>query len=192
MHSRISRFVPASLLVVLLVAGCAHVISPQMRQKAEGGPEFSMVLANPDIYTGKTVIWGGIILNTVNREDSTMISVLQTPLDYEGMPTDRRDSQGRFLVKIVGYADSEVYRPDSLMTVAGEIVGKEALPVGDTQYTYPVVLMKENHLWGQYSQTGYYGPPAHPFWYWYGYPPGYWYGYPTGYGWYGWYPYPYW
>jgi outer membrane lipoprotein len=33
------------------------------------------------------------------------------------------------------------------ITVAGEIAGREALPLAGIQYTYPVILAKEIHLW---------------------------------------------
>ena len=164
------------LALFLGAAGCAYVVSQEMRREAEGGPEFSAVIGNPDAYRGKTVIWGGIILDTINEEDATLIKVLETPLDYEGMPTGREYSRGRFLARIPGYADREVYLPDSLLTVAGEISGKEVLPEGEIQYTYPVLLVKEKYLWVPYRPPYAYGPPAVPFWY--GYPPGYWYGYP--------------
>ena len=188
MYGGIIRLVWVSLVVFLGTAGCAHVVSPEMRQKAEGGPEFSAVLGNPDAYRGKTVIWGGIILDTINQEDSTLIKVLQTPLDIEGMPTGREYSRGRFLARIQGYADREVYLPESLITLAGEIAGKEVLSEGDIQYAYPVLLVKEEHLWVPYRPPYPYGPPVVP--YWYGYPPGYWYGYPPWF--FPGYPYPVW
>lgn len=180
-----------ALVVFLGATGCAHVISPEMRQKAEGGPEFSTVFENPDAFRGKTVIWGGIVLDTIDREDATLIRVLQTPLDIEGMPMMRREySRGRFLARMKGYADREVYLPESLITLAGEVVGKEVLPEGDRQYTYPVLLVKEEHLWVPYRPPYAYGPPVFPDWYGYGWPPGYWYGAPPWF--FPGYPYPVW
>lgn len=190
MHGKKWVLVPAFLAVLLNMTGCAHVISSEMREMAKSRPSFSAALANPEAYKGQTVIWGGIILDTINREDATLIVVLETPLDYEGMPTERWRSEGRFLAKVGRYVDKEVYRPDYPITVAGEIEGKEVLPVGDAQYTYPVVLLKEDHLWTPPRPPYYYGPPGYPFGFWYGYSPGYWYGYPPWF-WQG-YPYPWW
>ena len=42
------------------------------------------------------------------------------------------------------------------ITLAGEIVGKETKPLGKTEYTYPVVLVKQLHLW----KRPYYGRHA--------------------------------
>lgn len=157
------RTIPLKKPVMLLIAaialsGCAHAISSELRQQSRKDLPFSAVLRNPDVYLGQTVIWGGRIIETVNRENETLVKVLQMPLDYYGMPEDEERSQGRFLARIQGYVDNEIYREGRMVTVAGEISGKETEPLGETQYTYPVITVKEIHLW---KQTPIYGPPLY-------------------------------
>lgn len=165
-------------LVLVALAGCAHVVSSAMREKARPDLTFSTVLGNPDAYKGETVIWGGVIIGVINRENDTLIKVLETTLDSYGMPMERESSKGRFIALVKGYADEEVYRKGYMLTVAGEVAGKESLPVGESQYVYPVMLAKEVHVWAYYPYPYPYAFPYMP----YGYP--YYWGYD--------YAYPYW
>lgn len=157
------------------MTGCAHVISSQMREAARRDLPFSAVRSNPESYQGQTVIWGGQILDTLNEEGLTLIKVLQIPLDYTDMPEDEEESQGRFIARIDGYADPEIYRKGRMLTLAGTITGKKIEPLGNMDYVYPLVDIKEIHLWKQYY--GPYGATPPPYWNW---------GYPYPFGW------PYW
>jgi len=95
---------------------------------------------------------------------------LETPLGCGERPKGRRYSQGRFIAKTPRYLDSEVYKPGRRGTVAGEIIGREIKPLGNTEYTYPMVMVKEVHLWRKYRVY------ANPYpYYWYG--PGSWWPY---------------
>jgi outer membrane lipoprotein len=164
------------LLIILglmsWLTGCAHVISSEMRGTARKDLPFSAVLANPEVYEGETIIWGGQVIDTLNEEGLTLIKVLQIPIDYTGMPEDEAMSQGRFMARVQGYADPEVYRKGRMLTLAGKIAGKRIEPLGGMEYVYPLVDVKEIYLWKQYY--GRYG----------GYPPPYWnLGYPYPFGW---------
>lgn len=155
--------------VILLLTACAQVISSEVRAKARKELTFAGVLANPEVYRGETVIWGGRIIETLNEPDKTLLRILQTPLDFMAMPEDEEASQGRFLAEIDRYLDPEVYRKGRPVTVAGKIVGARAEPLGDMEYLYPLVQVEEIHLWKQYPPA--YGPP-YPYssWTWFGSP----------------------
>jgi outer membrane lipoprotein len=178
MHRK--RWVGVLILISLIVwlTGCAHVMSSEVRAKARKDLSFPTVLANPDAYQGETVIWGGKVIETLNEPGSTLIKVLQIPLDYTEMPEDEEASQGRFMAELKGYADPEVYRKGRIITLAGMIIGKRGEPLSDMEYTYPLVKVEQIHLWKQYPLS--YGPYPLPSWYRFGYPYG---GYP--------YPWPY-
>ncbi|MHC1742163.1 MAG: Slp family lipoprotein [Syntrophobacteraceae bacterium] len=179
-----------SLLVLWgALTGCAHVISYDLREKARGDLSFSAVLQNPDSYRDETVVWGGKIIETVNLEGSTEIKVLQMPLDYYGMPISEELTAGRFIARATGYLDNQIYRTGRWLTVGGQIVGLETQPLGERQYTYPVVAVKEIHLWVEPRYPYYYRD--YPYWHGYGYP--YWYGapYPFHNPFWPYYPYPY-
>jgi outer membrane lipoprotein len=162
----------ALLAFLLAVSGCAHVISPQLRQKAATDLPFSAILNNPEGHRGQLVILGGVIIDTVNEPGNiTTIKVLQTPLDGYGFPRDDEYTQGRFLVRVHRYLDKETYKKGRKITLAGEVIGQEVQPLGETQYTYPVISVKEIHLW---KRMDYYEGPPYPYlydyWYWGGYP----------------------
>lgn len=170
------RWLGSVILISLLfwLEGCAHVISSEVRAKERKDLSFASVLAVPEAYQGATVIWGGKVIDTLNEEGLTLIKILQIPLDFSGMPEDEETSQGRFMAEIQGYADPEVYRKGKMITLAGEIIGRRVEPLGDIEYVYPLVRVKELHLWKQYPVP--YGPYSPPYW-------RFWFGYPYPYGW---------
>lgn len=187
-----SRFLRVVVLLVLGTAltGCAHVISHDLRERARSDLSFTTVLHNPDSYKGETVVWGGRIIETVNQEGTTEMKVLQMPLDYYGMPISEELSGGRFIARATGYLDNQIYRAGRWLTVGGQIVGQEALQLGESQYIYPVVAVKEVHLWVEPRYPYYYRD--YPYWngypYWYWGPPHpfyspFWPHYPYPYGW---------
>ncbi|MCK8602972.1 Slp family lipoprotein [Desulfoferrobacter suflitae] len=163
-------------IVWVLVVGTAfsactqHVIAPDLRDRAVNAPAFVAVLENPEGYLGQMVIWGGIIIETVNEPGYTLIKVLQTPLEIGQMPGNGDYSQGRFIARATGYLDGAVYEKGRKVTVAGRITGKEVLPLSGIEYTYPVVSVAQIHLW----------PPAPAYNAPYYYRPYFW-----GWGWYG-------
>jgi outer membrane lipoprotein len=172
-----TRFGPGLFLFlsIVLISGCSHVISKELRDSAKKELLFPTVQKNPEIYGGETVIWGGVIIQTLNRKEGTEIQILETPLDISEKPEDSESSQGRFIAKTPQYLDPEVYQKGKKITVAGPITGEEVLPLGEIQYTYPVVSITEMHLWKKevrvYPDPYYYGPyPWHPWSPWWYYP----------------------
>ncbi|NSW86098.1 MAG: Slp family lipoprotein [Syntrophobacteraceae bacterium] len=156
------------LVSLLASSGCAHVISRESRLKARPGLSFAAVQRDPGSYSGETVIWGGRIIDTVNRRDDTFLKILQTPLDSTGMPGEEEHSQGRFIAKIEGYVDREVYCRGRMITVAGEVTGREVEQLGEMEYVYPVVATREVHLWRRPAHR--YGTSQFPAWYDFPYP----------------------
>ena len=162
-------------LFLFLNSGCAYPISKELRQEASKEPTFPMVLQNPTAYSGSIVIWGGKIIEAHNVTGGSEIIVLETPLDYQEMPESEKYSQGRFIAKSSTFLDPEVYKKGKKITIAGEILGKETKPLGKTEYTYPVIMVKQIHLWRKVKVYPYpppyygYGPYYEPYdWDWYG------------------------
>jgi hypothetical protein len=58
------------------------------RDRAEPGLDTELFFADPEAYSGKTVILGDVISSSRNAQDGTYIKVLQKPLDYRGIPED--------------------------------------------------------------------------------------------------------
>jgi len=160
------------LISFLLLSGCAHVISKELRAKSNLSLTLSQVRQNPETFKGKWVVWGGEIIETVNQQEGmTQIEVFQKPLGWRGEPRETYPSEGRFLVLYDKYLDPYVFRRGKKITVAGEIVGEKIKLLGEMDYRYPVVSSKEVYLW----PVDYYLPYSYSY-----YDP--WWGYPYGLG----------
>jgi outer membrane lipoprotein len=168
------------IFVVLLAAtgilfSCAPLSKEVMRQVDET-LTYQAVQKNPRDFLGKTVLWGGVIVKTTNRQDETILEVRQSELDIEKRPKSPDSSAGRFIVRQAGFLDPVIYDAGREITVAGEVAGGEILPLAGIQYTYPVILAKEIYLWERIDPRYYrypywdYPPYWGPYWYPYGYP----------------------
>ena len=168
-----NRFLSSLLLLSLLsfLSGCAHVISKDLRGKAEPALTFREVLQNPNAYQEKTVIWGGDIVQTINQKDgTTLIEIFQKPLGWRGEPKDIPASEGRFLIHAEKYLDPYLFRRGRKITVAGQILGEKIRALGEMDYRYPLVSSRQIYLWKEYP---YYPTPYYPSYYydpWWGYP----------------------
>jgi outer membrane lipoprotein len=159
-------------LLVFLFSGCAHVISRDLRAKSDPSLTLAQVHQNPEASKGKWVVWGGEIIETVNQKDeTTLIEVFQSPLDWMGEPKNTTYSEGRFLVLTDNYLDPYVFREGKKITVAGEITGEKTKLLGEMEYRYPLLLGKQLYLWPEYYSRlypyYYYGPRwVYPSWGW--------------------------
>jgi outer membrane lipoprotein len=136
-----------TMVAMLLLVGCAHVISKQALKEVDKNATFAQVAKAPDAYKGKTVLFGGDIIETKNLSDKTLITVLQRPLGTRDRPAAGDVSEGRFIIQAPGFLDPAIYSPGRQMTVAGKVVGKEVRPLGEIQYTYPLIEKRELYLW---------------------------------------------
>ncbi|MBN1253850.1 MAG: Slp family lipoprotein [Deltaproteobacteria bacterium] len=132
---------------LLLLAGCAHVISKELLQEVDTGISFAQLSKEPEAYRGKTVLVGGDIIETQNLPEKTLIVVLQRPLGHRGEPASGDVSEGRFIIRTTGFLDPAIYSPERRLTVAGTVVGKEVRPLGEIEYTYPIIEKRELYLW---------------------------------------------
>ena len=153
-----------SLLAAL--AACAPM-SQDIRKQAEASAPYWEIQKDPDKFRGAIVVWGGVIVETTNLKESTAIKVMQTALDIQERPTDLDRSEGRFIILVGRFLDPDIFKKGRQVTVGGEIVGKEAQPIGEIQYSYPVVQAKELKLW---EQPVPYPPYYYDPWYWGPYP----------------------
>jgi outer membrane lipoprotein len=144
-------------LVILLLMGCAPVISQDVLKDVDTNLPFQAVLRNPDNFKGKTILLGGKIIETTPLQGKTRISVLQYPLGFRSKPSIDAVSEGRFIVEAPGFIDPFVYSPGRQVTVAGIVDGKEIHPLGEISYTYPIIAGRELYLWP--VEGAFYPPP---------------------------------
>jgi len=168
------RFIAFFLLAAL--AACVP-LSQEIRRQADESPPFSEIQKNPDKYQGEMVIWGGVIIETMNRKESTTIKVMQTALDYQKRPTELDRSAGRFIIRVDRFLDPDIFRKGREITVGGPVAGYEVHPIGEIRYNYPVVQASELKIWEKrvdyppyYYDPWYWGPPypwrpwGRPYW----------------------------
>jgi outer membrane lipoprotein len=138
----------AALIALMAMAfGCAHAISRETREKVSEGMTARELFKDPSAHMGKTVMLGGVIVNSTNASEGTYIEVLEMRLGYLGRPeVYEEDSRGRFLVLHEGYLDTAIYSPGRRLTVAGVVLGKRLKPLGRIEYSYPLIESREIHL----------------------------------------------
>lgn len=167
-----SSYQSISFVVLLSITGCAPVISKQVREQVNPNITADEVFKDPERYKGETIIVSGNIIETENTKEGTLIKILQHPATSRGRPKDVDTSAGRFLASVDHYLDPVIYAKGRAITIAGEVQGIQTLPVGEVQYTYPVIHAREIYIWP--VEKRYYSPDYHyhdPFWW----RPGFWY-----------------
>jgi outer membrane lipoprotein len=163
------------MFLTVFLTSCAHVISKEVRQEAEKDVSFGDVLSDPDAYVDKTFIWGGFVAKVRHLDEGSFIEIVQNPLNKYGEIADTDVSEGRFLAFSEMFLDPLIYEKGRLVTVAGKLTGKKEVERKNGSYVYPVLTIKEIHLWRMRD-------PNYPDYWEYDYPPPYW-----------WYtPWPYW
>jgi outer membrane lipoprotein len=172
------------VMVLGLLSGCAHVISRNVLKEVDKRIVFADLLRDPTAYKGKVVLVGGVIVDTVNKEEGTLLEIYDTALDYEGKPIHTDRSEGRFLALYQGFLDNAIYQKGRKVTIAGTVQGEKIQQLGETKYHYPYLIVKEIHLWKKEKPVYYDQYDLYPW--------GPWYDpwYPWGWGWYsrGYYP----
>lgn len=134
-------------LSLLLLAGCASVISPEMLKDVDQSIPFESILKDPEAFQGKTVLLGGEIIETENFPDKTLIIMMQRPLNSKEKPSSEDKSKGRFIVSVPEFLDPAIYRRGRKITVAGTVSGKEVRALDEVEYTYPIIDRRELYLW---------------------------------------------
>jgi len=162
----------------LLLTGCAHVISDESRNLVDSTIQFQSLRSNPDSYVGKYVMLGGTIAAVRNSKEGSQLEVVQSPLESDELPEEASHSSGgRFLATTSRFLDPLVYKMGRRVTIVGQVQGKKTLPIDQVDYTYPIITIREIHVWSKseleqppYPPPGYYNDP-----FWYGGPPYWWY-----------------
>jgi outer membrane lipoprotein len=77
------------LLGSLLLVGCAsqRVIPESLEPLVDTTVTFAQVVAAPDSFQGRVVVFGGEVLKAKRLKEGTEIELLQLPLDKDNRPT---------------------------------------------------------------------------------------------------------
>jgi outer membrane lipoprotein len=111
------------------------------------------VATAPTAYLGKTVLWGGIILDIRNLSGSTQIELLAYPLSRDQRPLTNNRPLGRFLINQEGFLDPAIYAQGQKVTVLGSVGNNQQGKVGESIYSYPVINAEQLQLWSPQSES---------------------------------------
>jgi outer membrane lipoprotein len=144
---------------LLILTGCAHLISEQSRELADRRVVLSQRIETPDAYRGKYVMLGGTVAGVKRGRDGTQLEVIQHDVDSRDLPDVSVPSGGRFLATTPASLDPERYEPGTLVTLVGKVTGREVHVLQGGEYFYPVVAIEEIHdiVIQQETEWGYYG-----------------------------------
>lgn len=145
MKSQILKF-PQMLVLVSVVAMTACVTSPLDTEAVSVQLTPEEIRQNPDAAKG-TVIWGGVIVSSVNLANRTQFEVLAYPLNSYQRPSTSKQSLGRFLLQSPDYIETENYAPGREITAIGTLQGVTKGEIGEASYDYPTVTINDVHLW---------------------------------------------
>jgi len=126
---------------------------------------------------GRTVRWGGIIIETKNNKNNTQVTILGYPLDNQARPnTIIQNDSRRFIATFESFIEPNSYSKDREITIVGTLSQIEEGKIGEFDYEYPVVTVDNHVLWPKrtyyddryrsdyYYGYGYYGFYGYPYW----------------------------
>jgi outer membrane lipoprotein len=135
------------LVTSLWLTACASQIPQTIREAPTDNLSLEQVRSGNADYKGRRVRWGGRILETENKENSTWLTLLAYPLNKEGKPKETDENVRRFIAIVPQFLDPKVYSQPRLLTVTGTIQGIETRKVGEFPYRYPIVQAEAYYLW---------------------------------------------
>jgi len=141
-----SKNYSGGLVALTLLVSCSSHIPPEIKQPLDGGSGVAQVRQKIDDYLTQKVRWGGIILQTENKQNTTEITVMALPLNDDGEPQSSDQSPGRFIAIIDEFLEPLVYSPEREITVTGHILKTETIEVGEFPYEYPVIQVDHYYL----------------------------------------------
>jgi outer membrane lipoprotein len=167
MGYRVAKSRCGILLLTLLLSACASQVPQNIRKAPADNLSLEQVREHTADYLGRQVRWGGTIIETGNREATTLLTVLGRPLYKGGEPKFTDVSAGRFIAIVPAFLDPQVYASDRQVTFTGSLLRTETGKVGEYPYTYPVIQADAWYLWPEATERPRGYPPP---WYPYGYP----------------------
>lgn len=109
-------------------------------------PYSHTLVTNPQLI-GKPVRWSGLIANTRILANTTEIEVVYLNLRSNGLPEQQEQSPGRFLVRVAGFLDPQLYAPGRSISVLGQLQQIQTGHIGEHEYIFPVLRAEQYRLW---------------------------------------------
>ena len=154
----------AGILLFTLLSGCATTSEGPL--ESDHAIAFTQIKDSPDSFKGQTAVLGGEVLTAKRLKDGTRIEVLQLPLSDSQVPVaDLTQSQGRFLAIQREFLDPATIPHGTRITVTGELAGSQTMPLDETEYTYPVIEVRDLKVWPQMAEAPMYPVRPYPYYY---------------------------
>ncbi|WCE04536.1 Slp family lipoprotein [Pseudoxanthomonas sp. JBR18] len=158
------RLLAAGALAIFLGA-CATVPKPLQGEFPGVTPRDTVAGAQ----AGAQVRWGGRIVETRPRADSTCFEMISAPLGATGRPLSSSPdaTDGRFIACRAGFYDPAIFAKGREVTFIGRVDGFENTRIGEYDYRLPRVTADVVYLWPEVKEVQvrpYPGPYYDPFW----------------------------
>lgn len=134
------------MVTIVFLAACSSPV-PELIRLAPVPDQIIPAVNTRALSKNTEVRWGGSILTTENLAQETQITVIAYPLDSDGKPLPGDMSSGRFIAKLKGFIEPQLYQRDRLITVRGKITGYSPLQIGEFSYDHAVVNVEQLYLW---------------------------------------------
>jgi outer membrane lipoprotein len=150
----------------VVLAGCISIPEPL-------SGEFDTI-PSPDAANerdvGRTLLWGGTLVEARPGEAATCLELLARPLDSQRRPRLGDETHGRFRACHGEFLDPEIFAAGRELTVVGRLAAFEVDSVGEYSYRFPILRTETVHLWPERPEIDrrYYDP----FWRYHGWPYG--------------------
>ena len=143
---------PLLLSLLMWLSACAKPVFDTAELEFERDLMPDEVSAQAGEHDGQQVLWGGMVLDTRNLENSTQIEVLAYPLNRYQRPSLSSRPRGRFIIIQPGYLEAVNYSQGRQVSVLGTLTESRRGKIGATEYDYPVVEVQKLHLWPEGSE----------------------------------------
>ncbi|HBR96813.1 MAG TPA: hypothetical protein DD979_05480 [Gammaproteobacteria bacterium] len=142
------------IALMVLVSACSTV-PREIRDAPESSPSLAAVQQNPKAVQTATVRWGGSIVRATNKQDHTLIEIVSRPLLNNARPSDADKTEGRFIARVDGFLDPQIYAPGRMITVVGAMDAVETGSIGEHAYAFPVIQVSGHYLWEKVVRRDY-------------------------------------
>jgi len=134
----------------VFMTGCSgvQVVPKDLEEQVNRDISFSQLLEAPLEHKGQILVIGGQVLSAKRLKDGTQIEVLQLPLNRHMQPVESlQKSKGRFLALQENFLDPATLPLGTRVTVVGEVSGMVTLPLDETTYDFPTLVIKYLTVW---------------------------------------------
>ena len=156
----------------MVCGGCAANPASSISQAIVDDVSLTQARSATDAYMGSTVRWGGLVTEVENKAGKTWVFLVGRALRDDEKPITDSVSEGRFVASFSGFVDPLVYKSGRPLTVVGSIESSTVRAIGEYDYRFPVITVRDSYLWEEPVKTKViYAPaPRYGYYYYHRYP----------------------